>query len=118
VFERTSLQEVRAIVTERAAAAGLAPDRADELLLAANEIATNSIRHGGGAGELRVWEDGDTLVCEVRDRGEIGDPLVGRRRPSGNDTGGYGLWLANQLCELVQVRSTRDGSVIRLHVRR
>jgi hypothetical protein len=31
---------VRAIVTERGAAAGLAADRTDELLLAANEIAS------------------------------------------------------------------------------
>jgi hypothetical protein len=31
--------------------------------------------------------------------------------------GGYGLWLANQLCDLVQVRSFPTGSAVRLHMR-
>ena len=30
---------------------------------------------------------------------------------------GFGLWLANQLCDLVQIRSFADGSVVRLHLR-
>ena len=44
------------------------------------------------------------------------EPLVGRERPAG-PAGGYGLWLANQLCDLVQVRSFPAGSVVRLHMR-
>ncbi len=31
-------------------------------------------------------------------------------------TGGRGLWLANRLCDLVQVRSGEQGTVVRLHV--
>jgi anti-sigma regulatory factor (Ser/Thr protein kinase) len=31
--------------------------------------------------------------------------------------GGYGLWLANQVCDLVQVRSSPAGTTVRLHVR-
>jgi len=30
-------------------------------------------------------------------------------------TGGWGLWLANQLCDLVQLRELPEGSVVRLH---
>jgi hypothetical protein len=31
--------------------------------------------------------------------------------------GGYGLWIANQMCELVQIRSGDGGTVVRLHKR-
>ena len=83
-----------------------------------DEVASNSVTHGGGGGTLRVWLEEDTLVCEVRDRGIIDVPLAGRERPEPGQLGGYGLWLANLLCDLVQVRSFPDGSVVRLHKRR
>ena len=38
--------------------------------------------------------------------------------PRRTPVGGRGLWIANQLCELVQVRTFLTGSVVRLHVRR
>jgi hypothetical protein len=31
--------------------------------------------------------------------------------------GGYGLWLVNQVCDLVQARTGRAGTTIRLHMR-
>jgi hypothetical protein len=37
------------------------------LVLAVDEVATNSLRHGGGRGTLRIWRDADAVVCEVRD---------------------------------------------------
>ncbi len=52
------------------------------------------------------------------DRGWISEPLVGRRPPALERQSGRGLWLANQLCDLVQLRSTPDGTTVRLHVRR
>ena len=66
---------------ERATAAGLDANKTGQLVLAANELASNSVRHGGGFGVLRVWVDGDAVVCEVRDQGHIGDPLAGRHTP-------------------------------------
>ena len=87
-------------------------------MLAVNEILTNSVRHGGGTGVLRIWQDDETLVCEVRDGGRIDDPLADRRRPRPDQTGGRGLWIANQLCDLVQLRSLADGSVVRVSMRR
>ena len=104
-------------MARQAAAAGLEASRCDDLVLAVNEVATNSLRHGGGRGVLRAWRDAGALVCEVRDRGRIDAPLAGRERPVRGQVGGYGMWLANQLCELVQVRSFATGSVVRLHVR-
>jgi hypothetical protein len=36
--------------------------------------------------------------------------------PSGRDAPGWGLWTARQLCDLVQLRSGDDGTVVRLHM--
>jgi anti-sigma regulatory factor (Ser/Thr protein kinase) len=113
-FDADSLGAVRDFVARRAENAGLGQARADALVLAVNEIATNSVRHGGGAGVVRTWEDGDLLLCQVEDGGRIEEPLVGRRRPVLDQPGGRGIWLANQLCDLVQVRTFEDGNVIRI----
>ena len=65
----------------RARDAGLAERPATALVAAVNEIATNSLQHGGGQGELRVWAESDALLCEVSDQGHLTEPLVGRLRP-------------------------------------
>ena len=76
---------------------------------------TASATEGGTAG-CGVWDDERALTCEVRDGGRIEDPLVGRVRPGPDMPGGRGLWLANQLCDLVQIRAVSDGTVVRLHM--
>lgn len=87
-----------------------------DLHLAATEVATNSIRHGGGRGVLRTWREGRRLVCDFRDAGYIDDPLAGRIRPRPGQLGGRGLWLVHQLCDLVEIRSVPDGgTTVRLH---
>jgi len=115
-FDAGTLRDVRALVGTHSARAGLSDGRAADLLLAVNEVATNSLLHGGGRGTMRIWCESDVLVCEVRDEGCIEDPLAGRRRPAPGSVGGRGLWLANQLCELVQVRTFSSGSAVRLHM--
>lgn len=117
IFQVGGLREVRAWVGSHAAAAGLAPARARDLLLAVNEIATNSLTHGGGGGTVSVWVDGDALICEVRDGGQITDPLADRRRPPDEAPAGRGMWVANQICDLVQVRNSPAGTIVRLHLR-
>ena len=115
-FGSGSLVELRELVARHAAAAGLDPARAADLVLAVDELATNSLRHGGGRGTLRIWRDHGALVCEVRDAGRIEDPLVGRARPAVDRDGGRGLWMVNQLCDLVQLRTFPSGAVVRVHV--
>ena len=117
-FDGDSLAAVRELVTERALESGLSDARTDALVLAVNEIATNSIRHGGGSGFLRVWDDGDFVICQVEDSGRIEEPMVGRLPPVLEQPGGRGVWLANQLCDLVQVRTFEDGNVLRIHMAR
>jgi anti-sigma regulatory factor (Ser/Thr protein kinase) len=116
VFTREDLALVRLFVSERAARAGFSRDRWSDLVLAVNELATNSMRHGGGRGLLSVWQENGNFLCEVSDRGHIADPLAGRERAPDVRGGGRGLWLVNHLCDLVQVRSSQGGNTIRLHM--
>lgn len=116
VFEHETLSAARSFVTQYGLAAGLGPAKLENLVLASGELASNSVRHGGGRGSLRLWRDDQRLVCEIRDHGRISDPLVDRRRPDRGQQGGWGLWIANQVCDLVQLRSLPDGVVARLHV--
>lgn len=116
-FTLGPLHDVRRFVADAARRAGLTGERVDDVVLAANEIASNSVLHGGGAGVIRTWQLRDTFLCEVRDAGQIGDPLVGRVRPRREEMNGRGVWMANELCDLVQVRSPATGTVVRLHMR-
>jgi anti-sigma regulatory factor (Ser/Thr protein kinase) len=63
-----------------------------------------------------MWSTGEALLCEIRDRGRIADPLAGRFAPDVRKVGGRGLWIVNQLCDLVQVRTADDGNVVRVHM--
>jgi anti-sigma regulatory factor (Ser/Thr protein kinase) len=115
-FRRDDLSAVRRFVSEQAQTAGLADERRSDLVLAVSELATNSVLHAGGRGTVRVWREGSALVCEVRDGGRLDQPLVGRERPTTDRSSGRGLWLVNQLCDLVQLRSFPAGCVARLHM--
>jgi anti-sigma regulatory factor (Ser/Thr protein kinase) len=110
-----SLPLVRNFVADQAAAAGLDMFSTVELVAAVHEVAANSVSHGGGEGVLRAWQNGDSLIFEVRDRGYLDQPLAGRESPALDAEGGRGLWLANQFCDLMQIRSSEAGTVVRLH---
>jgi anti-sigma regulatory factor (Ser/Thr protein kinase) len=116
-FAAGELADVREFVSQRARAAGLSAPSCDDFVLSVNEVASNSVRHGGGRGDIRIWTEGGTLICEVRDSGRLEDPLAGRRLPDIMELGGHGLWIANQVCDLVQLRSFAEGSVVRIHMR-
>lgn len=110
-----SLPRVRGFVADLATTAGFDTIPAFELVAAVHEVAANSIRHGGGRGVLRAWQEPGTLLCEVRDRGYLDRPLAGRERPTTEGKYGRGLWLANQFCDLMQIRSSEHGTIVRLH---
>jgi anti-sigma regulatory factor (Ser/Thr protein kinase) len=107
------LRDARDIVRRRARHAGLG-ERVDDLVLAVNEVLSNSLHHAQEDGRLRIWNEPDGLVCEVSDGGHIHQPLVGRAEPAMGQIGGHGVWLVNLVCDLVQVRSSEHGSTVRM----
>ena len=115
-FGPSGLGPVRRFVRQQATRLGAVANRVDDFILAVSEVAANSIVHGGGGGWIGLWRHQGRVVCQVNDAGVIADPLAGRRPPAIDDVRGRGLWMANQLCDLVQVRNLATGSVVRLHV--
>lgn len=113
-FSTGELSRVRAAVHHAAAEHDLDRHRTADLVTAVNEVATNSLRHGGGHGRLLVWSSPSALVFQVSDAGRIGEALVGRRPTAIGAVGGRGLWLVHQLCDLVEVRSGAPGTTVRM----
>jgi len=114
----TSLGQIRALVSSHSAALGMAADQIINLVIAAGEVTANTLRHTGAGGTFWIWHTDDEIICQVRDQGWINDPLAGRQRHSPEDSG-HGLWVVNQVCDLVEIRTSRAaGTIIRLHMRR
>lgn len=112
------LSTMRRLVADHALVAGIEPDRVDDLLVAVSELVNNAVRHGAGHPELRLWTEPASIVVEVHNDGVLADPLAGRRRPDEVEGRGWGLWLVNQLCDLVQL-DTGDGiTSVRVRFRR
>ncbi len=104
----------RRTVAHYARTVGLSEEQVEVLELAASELATNSIRHGGGTGTVAMWLEPGAAVVEFSDSGHVTDPLTGRLMPTLEQEGGRGVYLVNQLCDLVQLRSSDQGTVIRV----
>lgn len=101
-------------VTLRAAAGDLTSDRVVALSGVVRGLVVDSVRRGADHARLRVWDEPGRLVAEVFDRTLVKDLLVGRRAPSNGWTDP--VWTANQVCDLVQVRSNPRGTSVRLHL--
>jgi anti-sigma regulatory factor (Ser/Thr protein kinase) len=112
------LGAVRAFTAHHVGRAGVNEERILDLVLAVDEAATNALVHGGENGELRIWSEGREVICEISDSGSFDKPLAGRLRPDPDWLSGRGVWLMNQLCDLVELRPTDAGTIVRLHVGR
>ena len=115
VRDGDSVRAVRELVVHVAMVHGVSTERAQDLGLAAHELAINTMTHGGGTGELRLWRERGDFICEVVDGGRVDDPLAGRLPPPPDQVDGRGLWMVNHLCDLVELRSGEQGTVVRLH---
>ncbi len=112
------LRPVRALVDTFAAEAGLSGQRRTDLVIAASEVAANTLRHTSGGGVIRLWMTDDEVLCQVEDGGHIADPLAGHIRPALDLPGGQGLWLVNQVCDLAEIRTSEFGTTVRLSMHR
>ena len=108
------ITRLRRVARDRADRAGLAQGRVADVELVVTELLSNSIDHGGGAGTMLLWTDGEHLVCEVRDGGVLTDPLAGRRPTEPGQLRGRGLLLVNHLADLVRVHTDKDGTAVRV----
>ncbi|MGH2967641.1 MAG: anti-sigma factor RsbA family regulatory protein, partial [Solirubrobacteraceae bacterium] len=62
-FARSDLRLVREFLADRARRAGVTHQRLADLVLAVDELATNSLRYARGHGTLRTWQENSTLLC-------------------------------------------------------
>jgi anti-sigma regulatory factor (Ser/Thr protein kinase) len=115
-FGLDDLHDVRAHVAAAATAGGLSASRTNDLVVAASELASNSILHGGGRGLASVWGEEGVVFVEIADAGTISDPAVGRERPDPSVEHGRGLYIARQLCDEVWIDTGRSGTRIRLRM--
>jgi anti-sigma regulatory factor (Ser/Thr protein kinase) len=114
-FAGEDLSNVRRAAAALAEGAGLGRERVGDFVLGVHEVAANSVRHGPGHGVVSLWMEPDRLMAQVDDVGGFADPLVGRVEPDLAECSGRGLWLTNQLFDLVQIRSFASGAVVRMH---
>ncbi|HEY2653598.1 MAG TPA: sensor histidine kinase [Solirubrobacteraceae bacterium] len=110
------LRSLRQRVASSALTAPLSGPRRDDFVLAVNEAAINALEHGQAPRAARLWRKGGSVIAEVVARGRVDDPLVGRRTPEAHASRGRGLWIVNQLCDLVQLRHEGPTTKLRLHV--
>jgi MEDS: MEthanogen/methylotroph, DcmR Sensory domain len=96
--------------------AGLGLKQATDLAAATYGVAAGALQRGATGGVIRMWRQPHSVVYEVIDDTFVDDPLAGRRAPVVDSSDA--LWSANQLCDLVQLRSTRSGTTVRLHAYR
>ncbi len=111
---RATLDLAAEQVTLRAAASDLRSDQVVALNALVRGLVVESVRRGADHARLRLWDEPDRLVAEVSDRTHVRDLLIGRRAPT--ETWTDPVWTANQVCDLVQVRSNPRGTSVRLHV--
>ncbi|MFG1950206.1 ATP-binding protein [Micromonospora sp. NPDC048830] len=115
-FDQAQVTELRHSVTSCAHAAGLDGQRLDDFVLAVNELISNAVRHGGGRGWLRLWHEPGRVVCEVADHGRgISAGRLGQRgRPATDVPGGWGLWLARELSDAMDIDTGPAGTAVRI----
>ena len=95
---------------------GVGAGEVDDLVIAASEVVTNAILYGRPPVTFRAWAGPEHIVVTVHDCGPgPSDPMVGlvsTDKPSGE--GGFGLWIAHQLCHRVTLDTDADGFTVRL----
>ena len=109
-----NLYAMRSAVSAHATDWGMVESRVDRLLVIATELATNAIRHGGGAGRLRLRRTDASVTCEVTDEGPgmPGADTVGLAQVPLEADHGRGLWIVRQYADSVWIATSRHGTTV------
>lgn len=103
----------RDVVAAWQARAALREEDLNGLLLATSEAVTNAMTHGRPPVRLRVWAVPGRMVVTITDGGTGPvEPYAGL--VPGGGPGGFGLWLAHQLCAYVSMQRDHEGFTLRL----
>ena len=124
-FDSDGLAALRVQLRACALQVGLSEDRVVDVVLAVHELAANAVRHGGGAGRLRVWSRPGALQCQVDDGGLPGSAEQDAdHRDSATATPkttsvnslpcepGHGLWVVQQVADRMQSLSGSRGTSV------
>jgi anti-sigma regulatory factor (Ser/Thr protein kinase) len=107
------LEQFRERLARELVAEEVSEAKALDMLLAATEIATNAVEHGGGVEEVRVGRAQGRFVCEIVDRGNgFDDPAAGYLAP--REGVGTGLWVARQLTWRIEFFQSPPGFTARI----
>ncbi|MDG6103237.1 ATP-binding protein [Dactylosporangium aurantiacum] len=112
--EAGDLNAVRQFVRGHALALGMSEARTELLMLAVNELATNTMQHTTGGGRVRVWADAGQVVCDVVDQGP--PRTFQRPMPAPEAVRGRGLAIVERICDQVDSVSGPDGTTVRLRL--
>ncbi|GAB3830286.1 ATP-binding protein [Dactylosporangium cerinum] len=108
------LGTVREFVRRHALALGMSEARTELLMLAVNELATNTVQHTIGGGQVRVWADDGHIVCDVVDQGP--PRTFQRQMPPADAVRGRGLAIVERVCDHVDTVSGPEGTTVRLRL--
>ena len=112
-FSMNDLQALRAEVSAYARGLGASQEQIDALLIVAVELATNALRHGGGAGRFQLWQRDDVVLCRVSDHGPgMADLTAGTAAPDPFAPDGRGLWMCRQFSQNLDIRTAESGTTV------
>src|SRR5947209_1186063 len=104
-----TLHTARARIRACASRAGFGENQTEDMVLAVHELAANVIRHGGGAGRLRVWTLARALLCQVDN--DVAAEFAANSLPC---EPGHGLWVVRQVASQVQTLSGPAGTSVQV----
>jgi anti-sigma regulatory factor (Ser/Thr protein kinase) len=108
--------QARKFVGEQARAVRLDDEKVRDIELVASEAVANVFKHAADVARVRTWTSDGAFVCEIDDTGRgFSDPFPGYAIPEPTAPSGRGLMIARRLADVVEVRTTGTGAVVRLH---
>jgi len=107
------LAELRRRLRSWGATTELSDGDTDDIVIAVDEIATNSLEHGQPPARVRGWSTADAVFVRVDDHGRTGIPATtGYVRPPTNARRGRGIWMARHLADVLTTHNSPAGTTV------